>query len=90
LKVAILDDYQNVALMLADRSAVRWRAEISVFNDHVADTAVVVDTQAANDLGIAVTATGYESTATIEFIWSPILASIRHLHRETASVRNGG
>jgi hypothetical protein len=28
-----------VALKLADWSAVRRRAEISVFNDHVADTA---------------------------------------------------
>jgi hypothetical protein len=96
MKVAILGDYQNVALKLADWSAVRRRAEISVFNDHVADTAAVVerlrpfdvvcvmrertsltreicrsssliastgprnasiDTQTANDLGIAVTAT---------------------------------
>ena len=39
MKVAILDDYQNVALKLADWSGVRRRAEISVFNDHVADTA---------------------------------------------------
>ena len=39
MKVAVLGDYQNVALKLADWSAVpRW-AEISVFNDHVADTA---------------------------------------------------
>ena len=121
MKVAILDDYQNVALKLADWSAVRRRAEISVFNDHVADTAAVVerlrpfdvvcvmrertsltreilqqlpqlkliastgprnasiDTQTANDLGIAVTATGYDSTPTIEFTWSLILASMRHL-----------
>jgi phosphoglycerate dehydrogenase-like enzyme len=43
LKVAILDDYQNVALKLADWSAVLRRAEISVFNDHVADTAAVVE-----------------------------------------------
>jgi hypothetical protein len=40
MKVAILDDYQNVALKLADWSAVRRRAEISVFNDH---TAAVVE-----------------------------------------------
>jgi phosphoglycerate dehydrogenase-like enzyme len=132
MKVAILDDYQNVALKLADWSAVRRRAEISVFNDHVADTAAVVerlrpfdvvcvmrertwltreilqqlpqlkliastgprnasiDTQTANDLGIAVTATGYDSTPTIEFTWSLILASMRHLDREAASVRDGG
>jgi hypothetical protein len=39
MKVASLDDYQNVALKLADWSAVRRRAGISEFNDHVADTA---------------------------------------------------
>ena len=43
MKVAILDDYQNVALKLADWSAVRRRAEISVFNDHIADTVAVVE-----------------------------------------------
>lgn len=32
MKVAILDDYQNVALKLADWSGVRRRAEINVFN----------------------------------------------------------
>jgi phosphoglycerate dehydrogenase-like enzyme len=42
LKVAILDDYQNVALGLADWSAVARRAEITVFNDHVADPAAVI------------------------------------------------
>jgi phosphoglycerate dehydrogenase-like enzyme len=36
-RVAILDDYQNVALTSADWSPVAARAEITVFNDHVAD-----------------------------------------------------
>src|SRR5258707_11471409 len=104
MKVAVLDDYQNVALRLADWSAVRRHAEITVFNDHVADPSAVVDrlrpfevvcvmrertpltreilqqlpnlkliastgprnasidTQTAADLGIAVTATGYDSS----------------------------
>ena len=43
MKVAILDDYQDVALRLADWSAVRRRAEITVFNDHLADPAAVVE-----------------------------------------------
>jgi phosphoglycerate dehydrogenase-like enzyme len=43
MKVAILDDYQNVALRLADWSAVARHAEITVFNDHVADPAAVVE-----------------------------------------------
>src|ERR1700722_16149965 len=42
MKVAILDDYQNVALDLADWSAVASRAEIVVFNDHLADPDAVV------------------------------------------------
>jgi phosphoglycerate dehydrogenase-like enzyme len=132
MKVAILDDYQNVAPRLADWSNVRRHAEITVFNDHVADPSAVVerlrpfevvcvmrertplsreilqqlpnlrliastgarnasiDTQAANDLGIAVTATGYDSTPTIEFTWSLILASMRGIDREAASLKAGG
>jgi phosphoglycerate dehydrogenase-like enzyme len=132
MKVAILDDYQDVALRLADWSAVRRRAEITVFNDHLADPAAVVerlhpfdvvcvmrertplsrdilqqlprlkriastgprnaaiDMRAAAERGIVVTATGYESTPTIELSWALILASARHLVREAASVRDGG
>jgi phosphoglycerate dehydrogenase-like enzyme len=132
MKVAILDDYQDVALRLADWSAVRRRAEITVFNDHLADPAAVVERlhpfdvvcvmrertplsrdilqqlprlkliastgprNAAIDMrvaavrGIVVTATGYESTPTIELSWALILASARHLAREAASVRDGG
>ena len=43
MKVAILDDYQNVALKMADWSSVASRAEITVFNDHVADPEVVIE-----------------------------------------------
>ena len=132
MKVAILDDYQDAALRLADWSAVRRRAEITVFNDHLADPAAVVerlrpfdvvcvmrertplsrdilqqlprlkliastgprnaaiDMRVAAERGIVVTATGYESTPTIELSWALILASARHLAREAASVRDGG
>jgi phosphoglycerate dehydrogenase-like enzyme len=48
-----------------------------------------IDTRAAAERGIVVTATGYESTPTIEFSWALILASARHLAREAASVRDG-
>lgn len=37
VQVAVLDDYQNVALQIADWSAVSNRADITVFNDHVSD-----------------------------------------------------
>ena len=132
MKVIILDDYQNVALKLADWSDVLRLAEITVFSDHVAGSAAVVerlrpfdvvcvmrertpltreilqqltnlkliastgprnasiDTQSAADLGIAVTATGYDSTPTIEFTWSLILASMRGIDREAASLKAGG
>jgi phosphoglycerate dehydrogenase-like enzyme len=132
MKIAILDDYQNVALRLADWSDVRRHAEITVFNDHVADPSAVVarlrpfdvicvmrertpltreilqklpnlkliastgprnasiDTQTAADLGIAVTATGCDSTPTIEFTWALILASMRGIDREAASLKTGG
>jgi phosphoglycerate dehydrogenase-like enzyme len=132
MQVAILDDYQNVALRLADWSAVRRHAEITVFNDHLDDPVAVVDrlrpfdavcvmrertpltreileqlprlkliastgprnasidTQAAAERGILVTATGYDSTPTIEFAWSLILASMRGIDREAASLKAGG
>src|ERR1700722_3169662 len=43
MKVAILDDYQNVALGMADWSGVTERAEITVFTDHVVDADAVVE-----------------------------------------------
>src|SRR5262245_7432808 len=119
MKVAILDDYQNVALELADWSSVASRADITVFTDHVADPNAVVerllpfdvicvmrertplrrevierlprlrliastgprnasiDMAATEEKGIRVTATGYQSTPTIEMTWALILASAR-------------
>jgi len=41
--VAILDDYQNAALRLADWSVLDGRAAITVFNDHLADVDAVVE-----------------------------------------------
>ncbi len=35
MKAAILDDYQNVALKMADWGVLRGRADVTVFNDHV-------------------------------------------------------
>jgi phosphoglycerate dehydrogenase-like enzyme len=132
LKVAILDDYQNAALGLADWSSVSSRAEITVFNDHASDPDAIVqrllpfdaicimrertplprnilerlpqlkliastgprnssiDVVAAKERGIRVTGTGYRSTPTIEMTWALILASARHIARESNSVRSGG
>ena len=42
MKIALLDDYQNVALKLADWSTVAERADITVFNDHVSDPSALV------------------------------------------------
>jgi phosphoglycerate dehydrogenase-like enzyme len=132
LKIAILDDYQNVALSIVDWSAVAKKAEITVFNDHIDQTDALVerllpfdvicvmrertplrrdvierlprlrfiastgprnisiDMVAANERGIIVTHTGYRSTPTIELTWALILASARHLVRESNSIRAGG
>jgi phosphoglycerate dehydrogenase-like enzyme len=43
MKIAILDDYQNVALEMADWSALSKRADITVFSDHVSDPSGVVE-----------------------------------------------
>jgi phosphoglycerate dehydrogenase-like enzyme len=132
VKIAILDDYQNVALSIADWSAVAKKADITVFNDHVdqIDTLIErlrpfdaicvmrertplrrdviehlprlrfiastgprnisIDMAAAKERGISVANTGYRSTPTIELTWALILASARHLVRESNSIRAGG
>jgi phosphoglycerate dehydrogenase-like enzyme len=129
MRVAILDDYQNVALQLA---AVQRHAEVTVFRDHIAEPSAVVerlrpfdvlcvmrertpltseilhelprlrlvastgpvnasiDSKAAAARGITITSTGYDSTPTIELAWSLIMASLRGLDREAASLRAGG
>jgi phosphoglycerate dehydrogenase-like enzyme len=131
MKIAILDDYQNVALSFADWSRVAKAGDITVFTDHLSDPDDVVDrlqpfdvlcvmrertplprgilerlprlkliastgpgnasidTQAARDLNIEITDTGYRSTPTIELAWALILASARNLVAETASLRAG-
>ena len=132
MKIAILDDYQNVGLKMTDWSALSGQAEIVVFNDHVADPSVLVerllpfdvvcvmrertplprevlerlprlkliastgsrnpsiDMEAAKELGITVTATGYSSSPTIELTWALLLASVRGIVQENNSIRDGG
>jgi phosphoglycerate dehydrogenase-like enzyme len=43
VKIAILDDYQHVALKMADWTPLHGRATITVFNDHLADPDRVVE-----------------------------------------------
>ena len=35
IKIAVLDDYQNIALKMADWSSISGNLEIKVFNDHI-------------------------------------------------------
>ncbi|CAD6533817.1 Hydroxypyruvate reductase [Paraburkholderia hiiakae] len=43
IRIGILDDYQNVALDAADWSPLKGRAQITVFNDHVAEDAQIIE-----------------------------------------------
>ena len=43
VRIAVLDDYQNVALSLADWSALDELATVTVFNDHLADSDAVIE-----------------------------------------------
>ncbi len=130
-KIAILDDYQNVALSFADWSALQEKAAITVFNDHISEEAAIIerlkpfqvvcvmrertpltrnilsrlpelklivstgsrnasiDMKAAEELGITVAPTGYESRAQ-EMTWALIMALARHIVPEITSVRAGG
>ena len=130
--VAVLDDYQNAALRLADWSVLDGRAAVTVFNDHLSDADAVVerlkgfevlcvmrertplrrallerlpklklivstgarnaaiDVAAAQERGVAVAFTGYDSAPTIEMTWALILAASRHLVAENLAFRRGG
>jgi phosphoglycerate dehydrogenase-like enzyme len=41
-RIAVLDDYQNVALSMADWSVLDGQATVTVFNDHLSDSDAVV------------------------------------------------
>ena len=43
IRIAILDDYQNVSLEMADWSPLAGRAVITVFNDHLSDSEAIVE-----------------------------------------------
>ena len=43
VRIAVLDDYQNVALEMADWSPLAGRAAVTVFNDHVSEIDAVVE-----------------------------------------------
>jgi hypothetical protein len=42
-KIAVLDDYRNVALESADWSVLRDRADIAVFRNHLANPDAVIE-----------------------------------------------
>ena len=43
MKIAILDDYQNVAMSIVDWSAIAENADITVFNDHIDQTDALIE-----------------------------------------------
>ena len=131
VQVAIVDDYQGVALRSADWSQLKGDAEITVFRDHLSDSAALVerlkpfdvlcvmrertpltrelleqlpnlkliastgsrnasiDLAAANQRGITVCNTGYSPHGAIEMTWALILAMLRNVPAEFASVQEG-
>jgi phosphoglycerate dehydrogenase-like enzyme len=50
LQIAILDDYQNAALEMADWSSIANRATLTVFNDHLVDVNEIVSRLAPFDI----------------------------------------
>ena len=53
LRCAILDDYQRVALSMADWSGIEGKVEINRFDDHIADTDTLIGRLADYDIIIA-------------------------------------
>jgi phosphoglycerate dehydrogenase-like enzyme len=131
VQVAVLDDYQGVALQSADWSPLNGKANLTVFRDHLSDSTALVerlkpfdvlsvmrertpltraileqlpnlkliastgarnasiDLAAASERGITVCYTGYSSHGAIEMTWALILAMLRNVPAEFASVQNG-
>jgi phosphoglycerate dehydrogenase-like enzyme len=129
VQVAILDDYQGVALHSADWSPLNGKANVTVFRDHLSDSVTVVerlkpfdilcvmrertpldratleqlpnlkliastgfrnasiDLAAADQRGITVCHTGYTPHGAIEITWALILAILRNVPAEFASVQ---
>ncbi len=132
INIAILDDYQGVALQMAGWSALQGKAEITVFRDHLSDPESLVerlapfdvicvmrertpfgrallerlprlklvvttgvrnasiDVVAAKQLGIAVCAAGSGGCGAAEHAWALIMAAMRHIPEEHASLVAGG
>lgn len=53
MRIAVLDDYQDVALTMADWSVLDGRAEVTVFTEHMADTDELVQALAPFDAVVA-------------------------------------
>ena len=43
VQIAILDDYQGVALQSADWALLKGKADITVFRDHLSDSAALIE-----------------------------------------------
>jgi len=43
IKIAVLDDYQDVAMEMADWTAVNYQAEVIVYNDHISEPGPLID-----------------------------------------------
>jgi phosphoglycerate dehydrogenase-like enzyme len=132
MRVAILDDYQAIALASADWAPVQARADIVVFTDHLSDPAALarrlqdfevvvamrertgfdaalldrlsklellvttymknaaIDVPAARRNGVTVSGTGAVEAAAPELAWALLMATVRNIPAEDASVRAGG
>lgn len=131
VQVAVLDDYQGVALQSADWSPLNGKTNITVFRDHLSESTALIerlkpfnvlsvmrertpltraiieqlpnlkliastgsrnaslDLAAATERGITVCHTGYSSHGAIEMTWALILAMLRNVPGEFASVQKG-
>ena len=131
VQVAVLDDYQGVALQSADWSPLNGKTNITVFRDHLSESTALIerlkpfnvlsvmrertpltraiieqlpnlkliastgsrnasiDLAAATEHGITVCHTGYSSHGAIEMTWALILAMLRNVPAEFASVQKG-
>ena len=84
-KIAVLDDYQNVAIESADWSVLRDQADIAVFQDRLADSDAVIERLLPFDVVCVMRARGLRSPAT-SLIAFPISSSLPRRDLQTRRI----
>ncbi len=87
VRVAILDDYQHVALQMTDWSVLPADVEVRVFSDHLTNQGALAER--LKDFEVVMAMRERTPFPTAELTWGLIPALLRHIPREDQTTRTG-